>query len=269
MQRLVEEGRAGYPEVVVDDDAFRRYLAARVPEDEEPSAYFESVSGPELWLAFACGAGDRGAHAVFEREYFGEIPVGLSRFKPSPELIDEVTQHVRTSLFLPRPGTGPRIAEVAGRGSLRALIRVMALRAGISHFRRQGRDVATPDVDLLDVRLPGEGPELLHMKERHRHEFRSSLKGAISALTSRERSLLRMHFLERVTLQQLATSYRVDRSTVTRWIARARRQLFRHTRRDLQDRLRLQPAELASFIRVIDSCFDISLHRLLDSTPDG
>ena len=270
LTRLAAEGRAAFPGVTNDADAFDAWALGRVPDDEVPLSYLQGVSGPELWLAFACARGAAEALAAFERDYFSEIRTGLSRLAPDPALLDDVTQQVRIQLFIPRDDGPPRIAEVVGRGSLRALIRVIALRAGISFLRKHGREVAVAGVeDLLDVPLGAEPPELVHMKAHHRAEFRRSLQEAIDALTARQRNLLRMHFIQRVTLHQLATSYGVDRATVTRWIAQARRDLYRHTRKDLQARLRLDPAELTSFIRVIESGFDVSVQRMLGQDAPG
>lgn len=272
LNRLTDEGRRAYPELLLDGDDFGRFVMARVEGESDVTDFLKGLSGAEMWLVYGCALGNGKALAAFELAYFREVRLGLTKLRPSEDLVDEVRQSVRMQLFIARDGELPRIAQVVGRGSLRGLLRVMALRAGISLLRKQGKETllgGEGDLDLLDVPVAGPSTELGLLKAQHRQEFKASLQRALAGLSARQRNLLRMHFIDRVTLPSLAKLYRVDRATITRWISKARREIYAATRQDLQQRLALTQDELTSFIRVIDSCFDVSMHRMLAADTES
>src|SRR5438128_2172894 len=97
------------------------------------------------------------------------------------------------------------------------------------HFARQ----LAASCSGLDV----EDPELGRLKEHYAADFRLAVRGGIAALGRRERTLLRQHFIDGVSLDQLAVLHRVHRATIARWIAQARRTLLELIRASLSQRL--------------------------------
>lgn len=63
---------------------------------------------------------------------------------------------------------------------------------------------------------PGIDAELDLIKQRHQKEFRQALREAFSALTSDERHLLRLYFVDRLSTTELGALLRVNQSTVSR-----------------------------------------------------
>ena len=57
--------------------------------------------------------------------------------------------------------------------------------------------------------------------------------------------------------------YKVHGSTVSRWLAAVRQNVFDQTMRLLVERLGLPESELASMLRVLQSDLDVTLSRLL------
>jgi RNA polymerase sigma-70 factor (ECF subfamily) len=69
--------------------------------------------------------------------------------------------------------------------------------------------------------------------------------------------------LDELSIDELATIYRVHRATCARWLSDAREQVRKQTRRRLLERLGTPAAELDSFMRYLDSDLELSLPRLL------
>ena len=67
----------------------------------------------------------------------------------------------------------------------------------------------------------------------------------------------------RVIAYHQRTMHRVDRSTISRWIARARQFVLAETRRQLAAD-GVAPEHFDSFIDVLRSNFELSLRRMLD-----
>src|SRR5207244_7224723 len=86
-------------------------------------------------------------------------------------------------------------------------------------------------------------PELELLKRKYRADFKKAFASAVTGLTDRERTLLRLHFIEGISQQKLGPMYRVDASTVSRWITAARDKLIHATRRAMAEALRLGRSE--------------------------
>jgi RNA polymerase sigma-70 factor, ECF subfamily len=57
--------------------------------------------------------------------------------------------------------------------------------------------------------------------------------------------------------------YGVHRATAARWVERARRSLITGVRRIMREQLRVEETTLDSVLRLIDSCIDMSIPKLL------
>jgi RNA polymerase sigma-70 factor (ECF subfamily) len=90
----------------------------------------------------------------------------------------------------------------------------------------------------------------------------------VGALTSRERTLLRLHLTEQMTLAQLGAMYDVSHSTVARWITAAQDGLVKRARRCLHERYALSPSEIDSLAGLLRSEIDVRVADLLRSTLD-
>ena len=93
-------------------------------------------------------------------------------------------------------------------------------------------------------------------------------------LAVRERALLRYSVVDGLTLDEIGAIYRAHKSSVSRWLSRARARLWQETRAALQTRLAIDEVDLESIVRLLRSGLDLSLERLLqpgpaDRTDDG
>jgi len=246
--------RAAFDGVSVDDEALARALAG-LPA---PAGELSPDAVREVALALACADGQRAALDALEREYFDGVRGALGAMKLAPELRDEVEQEVRRKLLV---GDPPKLVGYAGRGSLRGLLKVTATRTAISMLRKAGREAPGDDA-LVDA--SGErDPELAFLKARYRGVFRDAFAEAVASLEPRERNLLRLHFLRKMTLESLATMYGVHRATIVRHLAKIRDSIDRATRAAMRERLGADRREVDSVMELIASRFDASVERLL------
>jgi RNA polymerase sigma-70 factor (ECF subfamily) len=223
----------------------------------------------DLYLACACANGAPAAVALFEEAHLARLEVALSGVVViTPEEIDEVRQQLRVKLLVGDPAAArpPLIATYSARGSLASWVRVAAVRQALTLVRdarigaRAGRRAA--DEGALGAAL-GADPELDFIQGRYRRDFEIAFAAALLEIADRDRALLRMHVVAGLTLEKIGAIYRVDRSTVSRWLSDARRDLLDRTELQVRDRLGVAPAEFESMARLLTSQLEIDLPELL------
>jgi RNA polymerase sigma-70 factor (ECF subfamily) len=114
-------------------------------------------------------------------------------------------------------------------------------------------------VELADAL---ENPELAVLRERYRDQVRLAFATALRGLEPRQRTLLRQYHIDRLTIDQLASLHRVNRSTTARWVAAARSATLELTREHLSRSAGIAPGEVDSIIRLVRSQLDLSLREL-------
>jgi RNA polymerase sigma-70 factor (ECF subfamily) len=260
---LASAAAAAWPGVIVPRDELARVTSSKLAGDDPPAFGQDLVS--ELFLAIACAAGDAAAITTFERRYLDVVPQALAHMRLPAATVDAVRAAVREKLLVREEDRPCRILEYAGRGRLRGLVQVSAVRAALDLLRAGERERPTADADLGALPSPDLDPELRLMKDQYRAAFGDAFAEAVRALGARERNLLRLHFLGGVTLEQLAAMYGVHRATVVRWLSAVRKDLLAATRERMRARIRVRPDELDSVMRLIESRLDVSVQRLLAS----
>jgi RNA polymerase sigma-70 factor, ECF subfamily len=258
--RALEAGRAAWPEVEVAAER----LAARLA-DELAAPGGERHHDADLYLATALAAGDAAALRVFEARLVPEIDVALARLRLPAGAADEVKQAMRVDLLV-GDARAPRIADYAGRGELAAWLRVTATRAALKLLRRTRREETLDDVLLEHWPDATPDPEHRHMTTSYVRELKAALGEALAALEVRQRNVLRQHVLDDLSIDELALLYRVHRATCARWLADARAELARTTRKRLVARLGARADEVESILRYLDSDLELSISRILRQT---
>jgi RNA polymerase sigma-70 factor, ECF subfamily len=251
---LYETAREGEPSVDLPATTFVRALARRVPPGATSLDGLFDLRLSDLYLACACAEGNPRAIAEFERRYLANVPSSAEACRAVPP--SDLITALREKLFV---GANPKIAEYSGRGELASWLRVVALRTALNLARSSWREVALEEDTLVGARLASDDPEIQHLKTRYRQAFSEAFHAAFTGLTRRERTMLRCHYVDRMTMQQIADMQSVHRITVQRWMDRARSTLAAQTRRHLVAKLRLSEGELDSIMRLIGSQLDASL----------
>lgn len=270
----LQAGRARWPALALAPERFVAHLAAIVPATEPaPAAAIAALHGADLYLACACANGAPGAVERFEETYLRTLgPVLGAALQSSSIDVDEVRQRLRVRLFVGDAGRGPLVSAYSGRGALSAWVRVAAVRLALTLARdvaigaRAGRRAMNEGALAgVDVQVD---PELAFIKDRYRREFEEAFGAALSAASTRERALLRLNVVGGLTLEQIGKMYGVDRSTISRWLADARRVLLDNTEAALKQRLGTAPADFASMARLFTSQLEIDLPELLRTHGD-
>jgi RNA polymerase sigma-70 factor (ECF subfamily) len=183
--------------------------------------------------------------------------LGHLRLRPSE--LDDVRLALAAELFVAPEPKRPRLERYSGVGPLGGWLRVVATRDALLWLRRHAREV-TPDDDALlgELDSPAESPELVHLKARFSGQLSASFKKAIAGLEARQRNVLRQHYLDELTLEDLAALYHVHRATAARWLADAKAALLERTRNQLSDELGINRLEVDSIMRLVQSRLDLS-----------
>ena len=264
--RLHEAGRNAWPGVQISAADFAGHLAQHLGISPEAAESLGARAG-ELYLALAAGRGDVAAIAIVDRTCIAPVDPALHGMLSSSE-IDDLKQQLRHRLFVGTSGS-PKILDYAGRGELRAWVRASAVRAAISVLRSRKREHMHQQ-DLWNAAPEiGVDPTIDYLRPRLQAEFRAAFETALGSLETRERNLLRHHFLDGLSIDELAVLYRVHRATAFRWLARARERLLAQTRQALAARMELRRSELDSVMRLIDSQLEVSVARLFGADDAG
>lgn len=263
LRGLIEAGQTAWPDLTLAPEAFIRHLAERLPDDGDPRAALAATHAGDLYLACACTAGDDRAIAAFETHFISQIGKYLSRSDALPAVADEIKQVVRTNLLVGKGELVPRIAGYSGRGPLGAWLRVTATRAAL---RLRDSQRAKGQLDGYDpAAFPAKAdPELDYLRTNYAQEFRAAFESTLGALSPREATLLRLYFLDGMTIEAIGSLFKVSGRTIKRWLAHTRQRILRETHKRLAERLRISSSELEHLIGLLRSQLDVSIVRYLD-----
>ena len=244
----------------------RTRFDAFVTEHERATSRYPA----DVFLAAGCLAGDPAALAAFDREMLATARGAIRSIDGSETFVDEACQRLRASLLV-GDGERPRIADYAGRGPLRAWIGVAAVRTALMMRRSQQRakEVSVDDDWSGTLALITTGnPELDLLKRQYADAFARALRDAVEALEPRLRTVLRMSFVEGLSIDEIGAVYAVHRATAARWIRSACDTVFTATRVQLAEQLQLSATEFARVTAMVQSQLDVSLSQLLPESID-
>ncbi len=257
VQAFLEKGRAEWSEVDVSAEALAQSLA-RLQDHDGRNAEDRLAHGADLYLACACAAGQPRALRAFESHFLARVDAFVARINPASEFAAEVRQRLRTRLLVGDGGSLPRIARYAGQGPLGAWVRMAATRTALDLQRVSGVQLDADRVPDLGERV---SPEVQLLRKRYADEYKAALRQAWAALTVRERSILRLHFADGSSAEEVGVVFQVHRATATRWISAARQRMMDLTLHIVGERLRLPRAELQSIAHLIRSELDLSISQ--------
>jgi RNA polymerase sigma-70 factor (ECF subfamily) len=269
-EQLVARGRQAWPRIALDPAEYVRHVAARVDDAPDVTQALEQVHAEDLWLALACGQGDRKAIAELDKQFMPVVEEALARLKGRVS-VDDVAQLLREKLLVSRRGP-PKILDYSGRGPLGGWIRIAAIRTALSatrHGDAAGMQAVTRE-ELLGVPSAVDDPELSHLRKRYARDFKAAFETALGELTAEDRNLLRLSLVDGLSIDEIGSVFGIHRATAARRLARCREHVQERTRKTLVEKLKLGTSELRSIIAYIQSHMDLSIQRLLaDEIPGG
>jgi RNA polymerase sigma-70 factor (ECF subfamily) len=264
VEQAVASAEQEHPGVGLEAEDFVTYVAERISDPIE----LRTAHWGDLYLACACAMGNAVAIQRMNMLFLSEVPRYVARVSRSPAFAAEIHQKLSVRLLTGDDGSA-RILEYSGRGSLAAWMRIAAVRLGLNALKAQSRSAARErvwsDAELL---APQRSPELELLRQRSASDVRAALEETIAELDRDARNVLRMHYLDGLSGEDIAASYGVHRATVSRWIKQAEETILSETRRRLRMRLSLQPQELDSLIAFVQTSLNVCLRGLLGDPHD-
>jgi RNA polymerase sigma-70 factor, ECF subfamily len=259
---IISSAQSTHTAIALPPDVFVAYLGDRLPDHAPPRHALRQMHTTDLYLACACVRGDILAFAAFEDLCISRLDRVLSKMGIAADVTTEVKQDIRTRVLVGDSGHA-QIADFSGRGDLRGWVHVMAVRQALKRQCRIRREVPLDDDDemLQRIALPAD-PELAYAKRIYRQEFKQAFEAALRDLPDRDRLLLRQHYIDGSTIDELGRLYHVHRSTAARLVDRARLALLEATRARMMSRLDVHPEELDSILRMIRSQLEVSFRAL-------
>jgi RNA polymerase sigma-70 factor (ECF subfamily) len=253
---FVAAARAAWPGIELADDAFVRHVEATAKDGALPPAQHAG----DLWLACACAHGIPAALRAFDAALAPVVARAVARIDSSSSFCDVVAQELRTKLLV---GSPSKIAEYGGLAPLGAWLKTAATRTALN--LRRGKAEEAHDSVSSGIWARAGGPDAQLLRARFREELKAALAQALARMSTRERAMLSLNVRDGMSIDKLAEAYGVGRSTAARWLAAAREQLERETKKELEERLKLTPSELRSLADEVKSHIDVSLGGLLDA----
>lgn len=253
-----DAGRAAFPAVALAAPDFMRHLAAIVDDADVP---LSALHASDLFLACACAHGDPAAVTILERDYISTLDAPLRATGLGAHDADEVRQRMREQLLVGSDDL-PGIASYRGKGQLRSWLRAVAVRQAMMLFRGK-RETPVEDAALEGIVEIAGDAQLAPWKREYAAAFREAFEQSIKALSDHDRTLLRQHHLDQLSVDELATLHKIHRATAARWVAAARAALLAGIRERMIAKLAISGGELDSALRLARSQLEVSIHRLL------
>jgi RNA polymerase sigma-70 factor (ECF subfamily) len=266
LRGFAERGAAAWPTVALPTEVLAGYLGERAPADAPPVDWLAGARAGDLFLACACAEGLPSALRAFDAAFVGQIGTYLHALRPTPQVVADTTQELLEKLFVGVGGAPPRIRQYDGQGALGAWVRIAAVRTAVDLIRAQNAGPRRgDDVDEIAGAVVGRSdPEIELLEARYRGEFMAAFRQAMAALSQRQRTLLRLTIVERLTPARIGVMYGVHRTTAMRWVEAAQEDVLSRTRATMRARLDLSPSECDSLIALLKSRIDITLTSLLE-----
>jgi RNA polymerase sigma-70 factor (ECF subfamily) len=261
----VARARAAHPGIEVPPADLGALLTERAAGP--PPVPLAELPVEDLWLALGCARGDAAALRTLERLAFPDARAALARMNVRGDAAEEVLQVVRERMFVAEPGETPRILAAAGKGDLRGLIKVAAVRTALNLRRRDYRLEQGDEPLFAALAAADDSPEARALKDEHRAAFKTAVEDVLAKLDARDRNVLRMHLVHQLSIDDIGRTYDVHRATAARWLTAIRDRLQDETRELLRERLGLPDRDLDSLFRAVESQLAVSFRRVLATLP--
>jgi RNA polymerase sigma-70 factor (ECF subfamily) len=253
-------GRLAWPTVRLAFEPFAQLALQRQVSPADLAAH-----GADLYLACACTAGDTNALSAFEESFIKTMDAHLARCGVESEWLSEVRQKVRLKLFL---GDHPGIRRYRAAGALSSFVRVTAVRVAVDVATSAAAMRQRPDQEILNLLVSMDAsPEVDVARTLYRDRFVAAIEETLASLSKREKTIMRLHFVDGLNIESIGSIYRVHRATVARWLVAVRGKMLGELRKRLTLHLGGTPSELRSLVLLLRDDIDLSARRILGNTP--
>ena len=225
----------------------RKALAAP-PEPRDLERLLSSLHLEDLALACACASGHEGAWEHFVREHRPALYRAADAIDPtggSRELADSLYGELFG--LVERSGERRSLFEYFhGRSSLSTWLRAVLAQRHVDRVRSTRRFEPLPEEEPTPPVHSGEKPQ--SRVTRYIELMRRAVTAAVSRLPAKDRLRLGYYYAEDLTLAQIGRALGEHEATVSRNLAKARREIRGDVERQLRDEEHMSPDQ-------IDECF--------------
>jgi RNA polymerase sigma-70 factor, ECF subfamily len=259
LEQIVDRAHAKWPNVKLSDEVFLSRLGARVKESSSVVGMLGRLRTSDLFVAWAAEGHDETAIKSIITHTRKTLEGALAPMNLAAHERDEVLLRLQERVFV---GEKPRIGSFSGTGSIGTWLAAAVVRLAID-AKRAVRPEDELNDELASAVADTSDLELELIRKRYQSEFRDAFHSAFLALTLDERNLVRLTFIDRLSIDALGAMTGLHRSTVARRIAALRDELAKGTRKRLQEKFRLTASDVNSLMRVVVTAFDTSLGGMM------
>jgi RNA polymerase sigma-70 factor, ECF subfamily len=246
--------------------AFReRVLTILEGAGTDSAETLEALHASDLYLAHACAIGVPAAIEVFMARFLAGAGPYIREHKDVNA--DAIRREIEDTLLLGKNESGPQIAKYEGRGPLGAFVKRAAQFAAGTLRRRAAaqREVEWVDELASVICSPPESTKRVVIS-RYSAVIQKAVLAALWTLERRQRTVVRLHLTQGVSLTRIGKMFNVNQSTASRWLQAAVDHLYAEIRRAIREEHGVDGSELESIVRDVRSQIDLSLSRILYDT---
>lgn len=224
-----------------------------------------NLKAGELCLAIACEKGDESAWRAFDSEYRHTMQGAARSLTKDEAEAEDLIQFVFGELYGVRLDGDRRLSKLAhysGRGSLGGWLRAVIYQAFIDRKRQTSRFEQVEEVAEFD-RLANEAAAHVNGRlsapitqpddiedTRLRQATEEAMTQAFAEIEARDRLLLNYYYFDDLTLREIGLMMSVHEATISRWLAKAQREVKRKTEEILQRSYGLRRTEVAECLQI-------------------
>ncbi len=259
---LWDQARGVWPHCQPKAPAFARALAERATGQADPVMALSTLHAADLFLALACVEGHPVALQCLEQHFLSRLGGELGRKGGLAVYADEAQQMLRVRLLVGQSGEPPRLVGYRGTGPLSAWLRLTLTRLALNLHNAAARDTSLDD-DLFTASESSPDPELSYLRQHYQSVVSQAMQESLEALPGEERAILRMHFLDGLSAAEVGSLFQVSGRTIQRRIAETRKQIVDNVRKRVGQKVGLNPSQLETLMRLVQSDWNLSVQRIL------
>jgi RNA polymerase sigma-70 factor, ECF subfamily len=239
------------------------------PEPRDLEHVLSSLHLEDLALACACANGHEGAWEHFVREHRPVLYRAADAIDPSGGS-RELADSLYGELFglVERGGERRSLFEYFhGRSSLRTWLRAVLAQRHVDRIRSGRRFEPLPDEEPAPPARVEERPQL--RLSGYIKLMRRAVTAAVSRLAAKDRLRLGYYYAEDLTLAQIGRALGEHEATVSRNLAKARREIRADVERHLRDEEHMNASQIDEcFAAVVEDVGSLDVTDLLGAAAD-
>lgn len=232
---------------------------------DDERQFLAAIKADELCLALACQKGDEAAWLDFEASHRPSMIAAARTLTRDDAEAEDLVQFVYGELYGVRLDGEKRLSKLAhysGRGSLGGWLRAVVYQCFIDRKRVTGRFEQVEEVEEFDrlartsalhgqagISAPPPRPDQLEDR-RLREVTETALTRALAGMEPRDRLLLSYYYFDDLKLREIGQLMGVHEATISRWVARAQRDVRRRTEEILQRDFGMRRRQIAECLEL-------------------